>query len=441
MEPQWCVVSDREIGDKVISHSDRALLNMFMVSDYVDSHFSYSKGSPLYATFTSKIAKDNRNSLNRVLKDIVREAYEHIKDTSEFDNFKTVTDTIRGNALDLGLTLSDLQTILEYKDNTYTDSNISLHTDGVPFRLQGKGSKRLLSIAIQYGLVQDGGIVLIDEIEQGLEPDRIRNLTNILAHSTKGQVFITTHSRDVVLEPTADQIFLMKKGAKSLQNFDKELQGTLRSKPEAFFAKRIISCEGATEEGIIRSFGKHLRETENCGLESKGIVHIDGGGSNKFYDLGIKFNNLGFDTLVFCDDDNREVDDDKKTAIAMGVNVTLCEGELAIEDQLFKDLPWTAVCELIEYAIREHAGEKQILPCEGCSCATVEELRNIPKSNQYDIRIALGRKAKSKKGAWFKNINHGEFLGEKWVEYLGQLDRDSRLYQEYKEIVNWIQHV
>lgn len=48
--PQWMVVSDREIGEKVFAHGDRAKLNMFMISDYVNNHFAYSKGSPLYST-------------------------------------------------------------------------------------------------------------------------------------------------------------------------------------------------------------------------------------------------------------------------------------------------------------------------------------------------------------------------------------------------------
>lgn len=33
--PQWMVVSDREIGEKVFAHGDRAKLNMFMISKVV----------------------------------------------------------------------------------------------------------------------------------------------------------------------------------------------------------------------------------------------------------------------------------------------------------------------------------------------------------------------------------------------------------------------
>jgi len=49
-------------------------------------------------------------------------------------------------------------------------------------------------------LVKCGGIILIDEIEQGLEPDRIKNLIRSLYKNTKGQIFIATHSQGVIEE-------------------------------------------------------------------------------------------------------------------------------------------------------------------------------------------------------------------------------------------------
>ena len=70
--------------------------------------------------------------------------------------------------------------------------------------MYGKGSKRLLSMAIQLALAKTGGIVLIDEIEQGLEPDRIRTIINKLSQVESGQVIITTHSRGVVVESKSE---------------------------------------------------------------------------------------------------------------------------------------------------------------------------------------------------------------------------------------------
>ncbi len=54
--------------------------------------------------------------------------------------------------------------------------------------MKGKGSKRLASFAIQSALVEAGGIMLVDEIEQGLEPDRIKQLVRTLKEQKSGQI-------------------------------------------------------------------------------------------------------------------------------------------------------------------------------------------------------------------------------------------------------------
>ena len=44
-----------------------------MISDYVDNHFAYSKGSPLYSTLRNSLDKDNRNTPEkRITEDYLR---------------------------------------------------------------------------------------------------------------------------------------------------------------------------------------------------------------------------------------------------------------------------------------------------------------------------------------------------------------------------------
>ena len=440
LEPKWTVVSDREIGEKIISHTDRAKLNMFMISDYIDGQFAFSKGSPLYSTFNKNISKEDRKASEKELLNIVRNAYNEIEKINVFNKFDEATNKIKINANKLGLNIDNLKTNVEFRDNAYSGGNITLHSDDIPFRLKGKGSKRLLSMAIQYTLIQDGGIVLIDEIEQGLESDRARNITRLLARSSNGQVFITTHSKDVVLEPKAEQIFLMKKNLEHLLSFDKGLQGMLRAHPDAFFARRIISCEGATEEGIIRAFSDNLQENRGYGIAVQGIVDIDGGGSEKFYKFAEALKEKGFDVLIFCDDDARNLDVLYEKALKDGIVVVKCDKNFAIEQQLFKDLPWKAVCELIEYALNEHDGVKKILPIDGYKYSTANELFNAPHEEQNKLRelLANSAKANTNNGGWFKCINHGEFVGRIWIKYLDELSDECTLKKEYKEIIKWI---
>ena len=49
LEPKWTITNTRQQEDKPISGFDRALLNCYMISDYLDRHFSWNKGNPLYA--------------------------------------------------------------------------------------------------------------------------------------------------------------------------------------------------------------------------------------------------------------------------------------------------------------------------------------------------------------------------------------------------------
>ncbi len=53
---------------------------------------------------------------------------------------------------------------------------MSLHEDSVLLRNKGSGSKKLIVTAMQMKLHGGKNISLIDEIEMGLEPHRIRGL-------------------------------------------------------------------------------------------------------------------------------------------------------------------------------------------------------------------------------------------------------------------------
>ena len=53
LEPKWKVICGRGKNEKEISAADRSKFNCFMVSDYIDSHFSWSKGNPLNTIFSN----------------------------------------------------------------------------------------------------------------------------------------------------------------------------------------------------------------------------------------------------------------------------------------------------------------------------------------------------------------------------------------------------
>lgn len=436
LEPKWYVVSDREIGNKEISSRDREKFKMFSVSDYIDSQFSLCKGSPLSRLLTAS-SKQSVQSLRKIFAELSREAYLIVSQTDKLDNLKDHVSVLKSKANTFGLKLEDLVALIEFSGSSYSESNISIHHNNIPARLLGKGSKRLLSIAIQMELISEGGIVLIDEVEQGLESDRIRHLVKHLFRTSKGQVFLTTHSNDVLVEAKCNQVFLMKKEATTLRPFNTSKQGILRKHPKAFYGLRVVSCEGATEEGLVRTLGDYLQAKTNLGIEGRDIVTIDAGGGNEFYKMAVAFSECDFNVVVFCDSDKEaDLADDKNAVLASHIPIVQCEMGLALEQQIFNHIPWNGVLELLKWA--EENTDKSIFPIPGTLLSSVDEIANLQEKDREDARKKIGAAAKSKQ-AWYKNINGGEALGEVIMRYFDGMNDDNPLKKEISELLNWIE--
>ena len=428
LEPQWFVTNNRESQeDMEIRHADRRRLNVFIVSDYIDRHFTWGKGTPLYSLLKMD---GNDFDTNNILLKAHRDAAKSVKEvsTSSSGPIIDIIGNIKKTAGSLGLSLETIDAYIDFKNLLLNEGSVALHDDmGIPYRLKGKGTKRLLSIAIQLEIVkQKGGIILIDEIEQGLEPDRIKFLVRCLKESKNGQVFITTHSNNVLVELSAVDIFLKKKEEEKLISFDEDFQGCLRNNPNAFFAKRVLVCEGATEVGICRALDDHRISDAQDNIELLGISLVDGKG-NEFIKYCTKFKEAGYDVCAFCDSDLGDISDKKEELRDKGVIVVDCEKGNAIEQQLFQDLSWQNVISLLEYAVVEN--KKQNIFAQ-LDIKDFDEL-----SDTVAERERIGNKA-AKKG-WFKRIDHGEKVGRIWFESLEELD-GTTLGDEYEELMKWI---
>lgn len=99
---------------------------------------------------------------------VVRSAFKSGKEGTNFEEFNLSAEKVLKHAKELGIGGEIYDAQLDYKENAYTLRNVGLHKDNLPCRLLGNGSKRLISMAIQLELTKQGGIVLVDEIEQGL---------------------------------------------------------------------------------------------------------------------------------------------------------------------------------------------------------------------------------------------------------------------------------
>lgn len=432
LEPSWYVTNARMQSDIEIKSSDRNKFNTFFVSDYIDRHFSWSKGSPLISLLK---ADDSAINATELILETIREAKQKI-DSSKFPDLQAVIDNIKTNAEKFGVNLSRINTTIDFRDIIIKEGKINLHDETTPIRLKGKGSKRLLSIAIQLELfnLNGGGILLIDEIEQGLEPDRVQNLARILKYNKNNQIFITTHSRDVIVELNAEDLFKLSMDSSKLYNFSSNEQGTLRSNPEAFFAKKIILCEGATEVGIVRGINNFNYLKNDYRFSNNGVRYLDCNGDSKIQNYINVFKDKEYEIFVFCDSDNDanpSISSLKEYINKNKIESSQCEAGKAIEHQMFSDLDFETIKKIFELELLE---DKDSLKNSIKSRFTGTWNDDYLSTDNPEIRNAIGI-ASNKKG-WFKRIDLGGQVCKLCMDSLDKFE-GKHLHKMLNDINNW----
>ena len=445
LEPKWVITNGRQNQEDIpVSASDRALLNCFLVSDYIDRHFMWNKGTPLYSLL--KAANSEEALKNAIITEAIRQAKNSI-DQSGFEKFDEATVCIKGKAALLGLDLSNITTTLDFRDLTVKEGRVSLHDRQVPLRLKGKGSRRLASLSIQLALLNDEGIMLVDEIEQGLEPDRVKQAVRTLKEENSGQIFITTHSRDVLEELDASDLYIIHRDfdpfimdVHTLEGNNEAFQKAVRACSEAFFAKKIIVCEGATEVGICRALDKWRKRSGKKSMSFSACAYVDGGGDNLFLRAD-ELRKAGFCVAVLCDSDKAGNVDEKIRLKSEGVNFFDCEPGKCFEAQVFSDLPWIGICKLLDYVCKDQKG--------GDECALSQCVESkYPCSNNFpenwkehdspDIRKAISEASVVKRKEWFKRIDRGEELGKVIFEHFSAREDLTQLEKILYGISEWV---
>jgi predicted ATP-dependent endonuclease of OLD family len=424
LEPKWSVKNGRQ-EEKPISANDRARLNCFFISDYVDRHFSWNKGNPLYSLLDSD--KKNDEIEENIIINSLREAKNKI-DCDDFEKLKEVTEKIKYEVKKFGLNVEKIKTTIDFKDIIIKDGKICLHDDNIPFRLKGKGSKRLISMAIQLAIEDDKGIVLIDEVEQGLEYDRTIHIIQILKHNEGKQIFTTTHSNVVIVELGVENLYLTQKtneGKVSLERLsmdNNKLQGTVRACPEAFLAKKIIACEGSTEVGICRAINEYLIKNKKTSLSLNDCFYVNAQGSN--FNDRVKEIRKYFTTCIFMDSDKESEDKKKKEELTeLGVKIFDHEKGNDIEKQAFKDLPEEGLDELILYVKKVNNKIKTDLTNRDDK---EKELTDNYKNN-----------SKNNHKSSFKHVYGGESLGNVIIKYLDKME-GKHLKETVEGLIEWI---
>jgi putative ATP-dependent endonuclease of OLD family len=292
--------------------------------------------------------------------------------------------------------------------------------------------------------------LLIDEIENGLEPHRIRHLLNYLQNLLRkepnpcGQAIMTSHSPTVVVELNVETLYVVRSnnGETTIKNVAKELQGTIRKVPESLLGQKVVVCEGKTEYGLCRSIQNYwVNQCSHQPLAYQGVVLVEGGGDDS-PKRALELAQLGYATCLFVDGDKlKTLTPDIPTLQANCVSVFHWSDGFSTEQRVAMDLSWQSLLNAIILA-KSNFGEESVL---ASTCYQLgKDIEKIGKEvekwvengiSEGEIRIAFGKAAKEK--GWFKRIDRGEDLGGIIVSDMANL-KDKEIAMKLSEIEGWI---
>jgi hypothetical protein len=377
-----------------------------------DYHLGWGRGSVL-----NRVSEE-RMDASAALAKAARDARAAFGDQAQ-DQLSAALSIVAATAKELGIAIGEnIKAMLDVHSVSFGGETISLHDEaGIPLRGLGVGSTRLLIAGLQRKAASQATILLIDELEHGLEPHRIIRLLGSLGAKEKDpplQVFLTTHSPVVLRELSGDQLFVVKPSAgkhevRGVGSAD-EIQSTIRLYPDAFLAASTLVCEGASEVGLVRGLDQYRTANGNKSISAQGTSLVDcgGGEADKPFIRAAAFRNLGYRSAVVRDDDTKPTDATERAFTASGGKVFAWRDGRTLEDELFLSLSNDGVRNLTDRAIELH-GEEVVNDQIKSAARNAKDLKVIQTELRTtritaDSRCILGKAARTKKAGWFKSV-------------------------------------
>jgi putative ATP-dependent endonuclease of the OLD family len=419
LEPVWTLVSERAAAQgqtRFLTWSDRVRLCATRIGAYAENDWAWRRGSVL-----TKIS-DEKAETSGAMAEAARQARTTFGDIAE-KQLSVTLEIVGGTARDLGIDIGAYpKALLDAHSVSFSGGTIALHNeDGIPLRGLGTGSARLLVAGLQRKAAKHATVILIDEVEHGLEPHRLIRLLHSVGSKEERpplQGFLTTHSTVTVRELSANQLTVLRRGKAGhkavLVGSKPPIQGTVRMFPEAFLSSSVLVCEGASEIGLVRGIDQFRTTGGKVAMEALGLALVDAKGCDNIYPRAKAFRSLGYRTNVLRDDD---VQPDKA---AEDIFVKVCgaifkwRAGRALEDELFDALPSDAVEKLLEYAVALH-GEDLVGEHIKSISAGKLTLKDCRASITKDVRACLTQASATKSVPWFKNVTAMEHCGREII--------------------------
>lgn len=444
LEPKWAVVCDRNPDGVPFKQADRNKVGVGLIGVFSERELSWANGTAL-AKLTAA------QSLSELLANASRTARSSldVDRAVTLTNFDTAATKSQEIAKLLGVPVLDAyKAHLDLASINLKVGGLSLHDGEIPLRQLGLGSRRMLQCGIQKAGLEEGHITLFDELEFGLEPHRITRLIKHIREDKRGQYFLTTHSPMVLRELTVQDLHIVhSKGGvvtivsaaeKGLE--EHEVQGKIRSSAEAFLAKKVVVCEGATEVGFLRGFDDHQLENGKDPLSYHGVALLDAKGASKVKGMAIAFKKLGYNVSVLADGDAEKQFSTADAAglVAMGIPTYVWSDKFSLEERAFVDLPWAYVLASLTlaqvelfYPLYDQVRSKY----QDVLDPDIREWPDTPK-----LRTAIGAAAKG--AGWFKDTTRGDL----WFKVVGGAFNDpvfgrTNLAVELRKLWEWAERV
>lgn len=415
LEPSWTLVSERAEAQGLtqnLSWSDRVRLAPTRIGVMADHHLGWRRGSVL-----NRVSGE-RADASAALAKAARDARAAFGDQVQGQLGETL-GIVAATAKELGIPIGEnIKAMLDAHSVSFSGGTISLHDeDGVPLRGLGIGSTRLLIAGLQRKAAAQSSIIMIDELEHGLEPHRIIRLLGSLGAKEAPpplQVFMTTHSPVALRELSGSQLFVTRGTAEQHEvhavGTADDIQSTIRLYPDAFLAPRVIVCEGASEVGLIRGLDQYRTANGNNAITSQGTALVDcgGGHSDRPFQRAGAFHTLGYGVAVVRDDDKKPTAAVEAAFIANGGMVIAWRDGRALEDELFLSLTDDGIGKLLDRAVELH-GEELVNEHIKSASQNNRDLNGIRAEALIDrvapgSRAILGKAARVKKAGWFKSV-------------------------------------